>query len=229
MADLHGGPGGFEPEEGDHGLCGVYYAIVTQNKDDQNLARIRVRYPWLSGGDVDQSFWAPICVPMIGGEFGTYTLPEIEDTVLVVFLAGDIRYPVVIGGAWSETDPPPVTNEDGKNDFRGIRSRSGHELLLDDSDSAKLVLNSKSGEEILSCGSSAGGGSDGASLSSGAGTLSILCPSGTLKVEGKDVEVTSSDKADIKAGSALEVGGSASASFSSSSMGKYEGSTTNLG
>ena len=224
MSDLHGGPGGFEPEEGDHGLCGVYYAIVTQNKDDQNLARVKVRYPWLPGGDVDQSFWAPICVPMIGDEFGTYTLPEIDDQVLVVFLAGDIRYPVVIGGAWNETDKPP----ESEVDHRVIRSRSGHDLLLNDADGT-VVLNSNTGEEILSCGKSAGGGSDGASLSSGAGTLSILCPGGTLKVEGKDIEVTSSDKADIKAGSALEVGGSASASFSSSGPGKYEGSTTNLG
>ena len=156
---LHGGPGGREPDDGDHGLCGVYYAIVTQNDDTEGSARVKVRYPWIDHGDEDQSFWAPISVPMCGDEFGTYVLPEVEDTVLVVFLAGDIRYPVVIGGAWSQTDPPPETNEDGSNDFRLIKSRSGHRLLLDDSDSGKIVLSDKSDKNMMSTGPHASGGS----------------------------------------------------------------------
>jgi uncharacterized protein involved in type VI secretion and phage assembly len=245
---LLGGPGGFEPGDGDHDLCGVYYAIVTQNKDDRELARVKVRFPWMPGGDVDQSHWAALCVPMAGDEFGTYVLPEIDDTVLVVFIAGDIRYPVVIGGAWSEVDTPPEVNEDGKNDFRLIKSRSGHRLLLDDSSSGKLVLSSKTDKEVLSVGNQdAGGASDqnkygvggppaagsakkkGMSLGSESGKMTVLCPGGTLKVEGQNVEITSSGKLDIKAGTDLKVEGSASATFNSSAPSNYEGGTTNIG
>lgn len=224
MADLFGGPGGPEPDGGDHGLCGVYYAKVTQNKDPENLARVRISLPWLKDGDVDQTFWANICAPMIGPEFGTYTLPEVGDQVLVVFVAGDINAPMVIGGVWSSTDTPPTDEVD----HRLIRSRSGHDLLLDDKD-GKVVLNSKSGKEVLACGSSSAGGSDGGSLTSDAGKLSVWCPAGTLKVEGKTVAISSTTSVDVKAGSDLEVGGSASASISSTAVGKYEGSTTNLG
>lgn len=248
MSDLHGGPGGFEPHGGDHDLCGVYYAIVTQNKDDEKkLGRIKVRLPWMPGGDTDQSHWAQICVPMIGGEFGTYTLPEVDDTVLVVFIAGDIRYPVVIGGSWNDKDKPPEVNEDGKNDFRLIKSRSGHRLLFDDSSSGKLVLSSNTDKEVLSVGKQDAGGSsnqnkygvggppgagaskkEGMSLGSESGTMTVLCPGGTLKVDGKDVEISSSDKVDIKAGTDLTVEGSSMASFNSAGPGKYEGSTTKI-
>lgn len=248
MSDLIGGPGGVEPSGGDHDLCGVYYAVVTQNKDDRNLARVKVRFPWMPGGDTDQSHWAQVCVPMIGGEFGTYTLPEVEDTVLVVFMAGDIRYPVVIGGTWNTVDKPPEVNEDGKNDFRLIKSRSGHRLLFDDSSSGKLVLSSNTDKEVLSVGKQAAGGSsdqnkygvgsppaaggskgEGMSFGSESGTLTVLCPSGTLSVKGKDVEISSSGKVDIKAGSDLTVEGGSMTQLNSSAMGKYQGSSVNFG
>ena len=104
--------GGPADRTGDHDLGGVYYAIVTQNDDKEGQgARVRVRYPWMPEGDRDQSYWAPIAVPMIGAEFGTYTLPEVEDTVMVMFLAGDINHPIVVGGGWSEWTlrPRPTT------------------------------------------------------------------------------------------------------------------------
>ena len=78
-------PGGPASSYGAHGLGGVYYAIVTQNDDPEGPGgRIKVRYPWMPEGDRDQSYWAPIVVPMIGAEFGTYTLPDVNDEVLEI-------------------------------------------------------------------------------------------------------------------------------------------------
>jgi phage baseplate assembly protein gpV len=238
---------GFEPADGDHALTGVYFAIVTQNDDEAEVARVKVRLPWMPGGDSDQTFWAPVSVPMIGGEFGAYAVPEIEDTVLVAFIAGDIRYPVVIGGIWSETDTPPETNEDGKNDFRLIKSRSGHRLLLDDSSSGKLVLSDKSDKNVLACGPHGAGGSGANSYGVGAppaltgdagkgvslgaldGTLNLLCPSGTLKVEAKTIEIQAVQGVDIKATGNVEIKGTGKALVQSSGPGQYEGSTTQVG
>lgn len=243
MSDLHGGPGGFEPEGGDHGLGGVYVAIVTQNQDsEKNLARVKVSYPWLPSED-EQSFWAPVCVPMVGSEFGTYCLPEVGDTVLVAFVAGDIRYPIVIGGLWSEKDPPPETNEGEKNDFRVIKSRSGHRLLFDDSSSGKLVLSDKSDKHVLACGPHGSGGSGpnaygvgspaalgsdakkGVSLGALSGDLNILCPSGTLKVEAQSIEINADTGVDLKASSDLKIQASGKALFQSAGPGQYGGSS----
>jgi len=80
---------------------GLHYGIVCQNKDPDNLDRIKVRFPWLDSGDTDQSHWAQLLTPMEGDKFGWYTLPDIDDAVVVVFIAGDMSQPVVIGGVWS--------------------------------------------------------------------------------------------------------------------------------
>lgn len=232
---------------GDMGLCGVYYAIVTQNKDEQKLGRIKVRFPWLPGGDQDQSAWAQLLVPMAGAEFGTFTLPEVDDTVTVMFLSGDINYPVIIGGIWSSVDKPPEVNENGKNDFRFIKSRSGHRFLLDDSDKTKVVLTDRTNTNFAGTGTFAEGGDSpnkmelavpkpisgspkqGVAIASMEGTVNLWCPKGTLKIEAKDVEITASDKANIQAGGEVKLEGGMNAKVCSSGAGKYEGSQVKIG
>lgn len=210
--------GGNRKDGHDLTLAGVYHAIVCQNKDeDKKLGRIKVRFPWLPGGDQDQSHWAQLAVPMEGGEFGTFTLPEVDDDVLVVFLAGDINHPVIIGGCWNKTDTPPETNANGKNDFRFIKSRAGSRLLFDDSSSAKAVLTDGANENYVGCGTFAKGGdgpnameiskptevngsaTQGVGVAS-SGTVNVWCPKGTLKVQAMHVEITGSQKVEVKAG-----------------------------
>ncbi len=239
-----GGSGEAESDDGDHGLCAIYYAIVTQNDDTEGSVRIKVRYPWMAGGDVDESFWAPLCVPMCGDEFGTYTVPEVNDTVLVMFVAGDIRHPVVVGSAYSETDPPPEVNDDGKNDFRLIKSRSGHRFILDDSDSAKVLLTDREDKRVFSVGNHAKGGASeqnaygvsappdlsgdagkGVSVAALTGTMNFICPSGEFKVTAKNCDINATGDIDIKSGGMMKVAGSRSGNLTSSSDGKYEGST----
>jgi phage baseplate assembly protein gpV len=238
--------GGPQPNTGDMALCGVYYAIVTQNKDEQKLARVKVRFPWLPGGDKDQSAWAWVAVPMNGDKFGTFTLPEVEDTVMVVFMAGDIRHPVVIGGNWNKVDKPPEVNENGKNDFRFIKSRSGHRMLLDDSDKTKVVLTDYTNSNYAGVGNYPEGGDSpnkmelqtqdaingsptkGAALASLEGTLNVWCPNGTLTVKATHVEITASAKADIKAGADLTLEGGMSGECASSSPSTYKGSKVKI-
>ena len=232
------------PGHSDMSLCGVYYAKVTKNKDDEKeLARVKVRFPWLPGEASEESHWAQLAVPMTGAEFGTFTLPEIHDMVLVTFVAGDIRQPIVIGGAWSKEDTPPEVNEDGKNDFRLIKSRSGHRLLFDDTDNTKVVATDYTNENFAGCGTFAEGGesankmeiaapegaSEGVGIASMQGTVNVWCPSGTLKVTAKDVEVVASEKIAVKAGGNLTIEGGMQAKVAATGAGKYEGSTINVG
>lgn len=234
--------GGPEDRTGDHVLGGVYYALVTQNDDkDGPGGRVRVRYPWLPEGDRDQSFWAPVAVPMVGASFGTYHLPEVDDTVLVMFQAGDMRHPIVVGGTWSQTDPPPETNEDGKNNFRLIKSRSGHRAIFDDTGKTKVVVSDKSNAHLVSVGEfgregsspnavevPAQGSQKGVAASATTGAIKIWCQSGTLTIKGKSVEVTAGGSADIK-GTQMELKGGQEATLSATGSGKYQGTTIKLG
>ena len=213
--------GGPQRGQGDNELCGLYYAIVTRNDDPEGIGgRVRVRFPWLPNGKDQDAYWAHICVPMVGPNFGVYVLPEVEDMVTVVFLDGDMRKPIILGGVFSKEDPPPEDNANGDNDFRLLKSRSGHRLLLDDSDKMKVVVSDYKNRNVVATGqfdeggagrnafkvpvpgSMAGGkvveGACVAAMESGA-TVNVWCPSGTLSMQGQDVEISAGATLDIKA------------------------------
>lgn len=129
-------------------IDGVVVGIVTSNRDPDGMARVRVKFPWLS--ESDESWWARLAAPMAGGDRGVYFLPEVDDEVLVAFEHGDIRFPYVLGGLWNGKQAPPVKNDDGKNNLRVIHSRSGHVIRLDDSDgSEKIEIIDKTGDNSI--------------------------------------------------------------------------------
>src|SRR5205085_2988322 len=118
-------------------ISGVVVGVVTNNQDDPDgLGRVKVKFPWLSNDE--ESFWARVAVPMAGKERGFYFLPEVEDEVLVAFEHGDPRFPYVLGSLWNGQDKPPEKN-DGKNNVRVIKSRSGHVIRLNDEDGKEKI------------------------------------------------------------------------------------------
>lgn len=237
-------PGGSAPWTGDMSMAGVYYGVVCQNKDDEKkLGRIKVRFPWLPQGDVDQAHWAQLATPMSGNKWGWWMIPDVDDVVAVMFLAGDIRQPVVIGGIFSKKDTPPEPVTDGKNEFRGYKSRSGHRFLLDDTDKPKVTFRDKDDALQLSVGKfeKGGGGpnahdmpvpqgvgTSGVAAGSMTGKVNIFCPDGKLTIEGMNVEISADEKLDINAATTLDLKG-ASVTVASSGASKYEGATANIG
>jgi uncharacterized protein involved in type VI secretion and phage assembly len=130
------------------GIPGVAVGIVSDNTDPEGKGRVKVTFPWREKRD--ESHWARIAVPMAGPEVGTYFLPEVDDEVLVAFEQGDIHYPYVIGALWSAAEKPPEDNADGENNIRKIRSRSGHEVTLDDTSGAeKVEITTNAGHSVV--------------------------------------------------------------------------------
>jgi len=122
-------------------------ALVTDNSDPENQGRVKIQFPW--DNDSNESYWARIVTPMSGASFGVNFLPEIDDEVFVCFLAGDIQKPIIIGSLWNQDLMPPYPNDDGENNIRAIKSRSGHEIIFDDTDTQeKIEIKSKSGHKI---------------------------------------------------------------------------------
>lgn len=123
--------------ESDGFLTGVAVGEVTDNKDPEGLARVRVRLPWQPEGDT--SFWARAAMPMAGGGRGLYFVPEIGDEVLVAAEQGDPSHLYVLGVLWNGKNPPPENNDDGKNNTRLLRSRSNHEIRFNDDESSPEI------------------------------------------------------------------------------------------
>jgi uncharacterized protein involved in type VI secretion and phage assembly len=136
---------------------GVVVGIVVDNKDPDKHYRIKVKYPWVSeaGQYTDKadaedfrSTWCRMTSLMAGKQRGAFWLPEVDDEVLVAFEHGDVRRPFVIGSLWNGVDLPTHNNESqkGKNDFRDIRSRSGHMLQFvdkKDDKTERIILQTK--------------------------------------------------------------------------------------
>lgn len=236
--------GGPRLESLDHLQFGVHYGVVCQNNDPEGLNRIKIRLPWLDQGDVDQMHWAQLVTPMEGNEFGWFTLPDVDDIVAVMFIAGDTSQPVVIGGVWSKPDQSPEPNEDGKNNFRGYRSRSGHRLILDDSDKTKVVVADKTAKNMIGIGNFAKAGSGpnvcavykppmagdvGVSISSMEGSLELTCKDGALKISGdENIKISATETVDLKATGDLKLEGSTAAKLSASDNTNFDGSKVHI-
>ena len=126
-----------QPEMMGHRIYGVVVGVVTNNQDPDNLNRVKITFPWLNASD--EGHWARLATPMAGAQRGFYFLPEVEDEVLVIFEQGDVRFPYIIGALWNGQDAPPIQNDDGNNNIRLIKSRSGHLIRLDDTDGAEKI------------------------------------------------------------------------------------------
>jgi uncharacterized protein involved in type VI secretion and phage assembly len=127
-------------------LKGVAVALVTQNKDDEGLCRVKVRYPWHD--KPRESYWARLSMPMAGGDRGLVLIPEVGDEVLVAFEREDLRFPYVLGALWNGKDKPPRANDDGKNDKRILQSRKKHYLLFDDGSKGVVELAHEKGRKV---------------------------------------------------------------------------------
>ncbi|MEG4495030.1 phage baseplate assembly protein V [Microcoleus sp. D3_18_C4] len=196
-----------DANEGSDRFYGVTVGIVTNNKDEEGLGRVKVKFPWLS--ETDESYWARVLTPMAGKQRGFYFLPEVEDEVLVAFDRGDISSPYILGGLWNGQDKPPESNTDGKNNLRVIKSRSGHKIILDDTENGEkiticdgtgknqIVIDSKNnaisieGEKDISI--------------KAKGKISLESSDGDISIKCKNLDIQTQQNCEIKANSKVEV------------------------
>ncbi|WP_130014280.1 VgrG-related protein [Serinicoccus sediminis] len=176
--------GAFMPEpverRGSSPLAGVVPGIVTDVADPDAQGRVRVALPWLSEGYV--SDWVRVARPGAGKDRGALLQPEVQDEVLLTFEHGDARRPYVLGGLHNGPDAPPleggrVDPGSGESELRGVVSRLGHRLVLDDGpDSTGLTLATGSSEVSI--------------ILDEAGTGLTLAAKGPVSVTGDTVAVS---------------------------------------
>lgn len=116
---------------------GIVIGTVVSLKDPEHLGRIQVEYPYLDG---QRSDWARLVTPMAGKDRGLFFCHEVGDEVIVAFELADPRRPHILGGLWSSVDTPPRNDGDQeKNNWRFIKSRSGHIVKLNDKQGAETI------------------------------------------------------------------------------------------
>jgi uncharacterized protein involved in type VI secretion and phage assembly len=194
-------------------IFGVVAGTVTNNQDPDSMGRVKVKFPWLSADD--ESYWARVAAPMAGNNRGAWFLPEVDDEVLVAFEHGDVRAPYVLGALWNGVDKTARNNSDGKNDERVIRSRAGHELVFNDSDSGPhvqittkaghlFILDDTSGQENITVKDKSGNNTIVIDSAQNEITISAQMK---LTLKAQTVEIDADTMLTVKAGATLTIQG----------------------
>jgi uncharacterized protein involved in type VI secretion and phage assembly len=88
----------------------LFLATVVNVLDPSNLNRVQVRIYNADGvTDQDGPVWARVAVPFAGGKRGAFFIPDVGDEVVIAFLGGDPRFPIVLGSLWNGADTAPET------------------------------------------------------------------------------------------------------------------------
>lgn len=88
----------------------LFLATVVKVLDPSNRNRVQVRVYNADGIDgQDGPVWARVAVPFAGDKRGTFFIPDVGDEVVVAFLGGDPRFPIVLGSLWNGADAASET------------------------------------------------------------------------------------------------------------------------
>jgi len=193
-------------------VYGITIGLVTNNQDPDGLGRVKVKLPWLS--EEVESHWARVVTPMAGSGRGLYFLPEVDDEVLVAFEHGVVEFPYVLGALWNGKDKPPVTNDDGKNNLRTIRSRQGHVITLDDTEGQeKIIIRDMTGKNDIIIDSSQNTLTiqvEGDLTLRTKGKITLQSSGGDLALTGRNISLQAQQNCDIQANQSCTVQATAS-------------------
>ncbi|WP_437983201.1 phage baseplate assembly protein V [Sorangium sp. So ce117] len=160
---------------------GLMIGIVSKRDDAEcGLGRVKVTYPTL--GDIE-SDWARVLAPYGGSGHGFQSIPEVGDEVVVAFMEGDPKIPLIVGSVYSMKNKPPSE----KVDERIFKSRKGHTVVVSDqAGEERIELKTASGQHVT-----IDEGSKAITIKAN-GSVTIQA-AGSVDVKGTSVVVTAGD------------------------------------
>lgn len=111
---------------------------VTDNYDPDGLSRVRVEMFWQQSKKL-KTPWLRIATPYAGKDKGFHFIPEIGEEVLVGFEGGNPERPFVMASLYQGQAKPDKRWQTDKNDYKTIRSRSGHTIEFIDQQGAEEI------------------------------------------------------------------------------------------
>ncbi len=169
---------------------GVVPATVTDNNDPAKEGKVKVRFDWFDGQM--ESEWCRVRQLYAGNGYGTFFIPEVGDEVLVAFILGDMRQPIILGGLYNGTDKPPSFHDRDK-DEKLIRTKAGHKIILDDTKgSQKITIEDSSGNHSIV-------------IDTVANSITIKSSNGKLVFDGQGIEIKSGIGIDISAKTSIKI------------------------
>jgi phage baseplate assembly protein gpV len=134
----------------------------------------------------DAPVWARVAVPFAGAERGAFFIPDVGDEVLVGFVQGDPRQPVVVGSLWNGRDAPPEQLPGDGVDRWSITGKDGTRIAIVEESQPTIVLETP-------------GGAVAEITDTGGGKMRIDAGGATVKIEPAGITLTTGAKVTIEA------------------------------
>jgi type VI secretion system secreted protein VgrG len=143
--DYH--PGASTPKPAVHGVVTArVVGPAGQDIHTDELARVRVQFPWDREGTNDEhaSCWLRVSQGWAGAGYGFVTIPRVGHEVLVAFLGGNPDQPIVVGRVHNATQTVPykLPEHKTKSTWRSASSPGGggfNEIMFEDAAGHELM------------------------------------------------------------------------------------------
>jgi len=178
----------------------AYLATVVNVLDPASRNRVQIRLYNTDGvTDQDAPVWARVAAPFAGGNRGAFFIPDVGDEVVVVFLSGDPRYPVIVGSMWNGKDSAPETlgGSGASVDRWTITGKAGTRIAIVEASSGSPTITFSTPGGLTGTMTDAGGGSieftntDQTSVKIDPSGVTINAPTATVQITAaSEVNVT---------------------------------------
>lgn len=180
-------------------IYGLQLATVKKiSADPQSIFRIQVSVP--SAATNTGLVWARYANFYATNGAGSFFMPEVGDEVVIGFIDGDSRYPVVLGSLYSNAQKSPVTANDDKNTIKSLTTKS--KLIVEFDDEKKnITIKTPGGNSIL--------------ISDADKGITIQDQnSNSIKMSSSGIDISSNSNINIKAGGNISIKATGNAEIS---------------
>lgn len=112
-------------------IPGFVQGTVVENNNDKYPGMVKVSFTvWEDGKNMIE--WVRLLTPYTGKDYGTYIVPEIDETVLVGFIGGSLKKPFLLGSLYPKDSKLVKKQYDKKNINKVLRTKAGTEIAIND-------------------------------------------------------------------------------------------------
>lgn len=166
-----------------------YLAEVVSVRDPDRRSRVQVRLYNFDGVEGhDAPIWARVAVPFAGNDCGAFLLPNVGAEVLVSFVHGDPRLPVVVGSLWNGSASAPESLPGDQVDRWTLVGKAGTRIAIVEERSGEATISFETADGVF-----------GVLTDTGGGTIEFEAAGTTITIDSEGVAVQTSADVNVTA------------------------------
>ena len=166
-----------------------YLGEVVSIQDPESLSRVQVRLFHVDDlADQDGPIWARVAVPFAGADRGAFLLPDVGDEVLIAFLQGDSRWPIVVGGLWNGAAQAPEQPQGDRIDRWSLVGKAGSRIAIVEASPSTATISFETANGVT-----------GTLTDEGGGAIELVAAGNTITIDSQGVSVQAAAKVSVQA------------------------------